>query len=113
MSELQLLLENRLKNYQGRGRDGSMLLYRLKEKIQILEDHLEQLKVNYQKLQEKRKKEENPSTEKNPKYDVIVTPEKKRGELDISTADKSKSKEFHFGGLKQVKSSPSLELFPL
>ena len=48
MSELDEMLENRLKKFKGDDENSdSVMFYRLREKIDLLEDHLDTLKTNY------------------------------------------------------------------
>ena len=64
------MLDQKLRKYQGEG--DSVIFYRLREKIDLLEDHLKNLKTNYQKLERKKKKQEKDR----PSLPVPLHPEK-------------------------------------
>lgn len=44
------MLQNNLKQFRGDNQGDSMLFFRLNEKIDLLEDHLDELKQKYHKI---------------------------------------------------------------
>lgn len=112
MSELEDMMENKLKSYNSRPPQDSIIFYRLREKMEVLEDDIQMVKGRCNK------EKPNGSQKSIPEESIFETPKKLRPLLgsDLSTYDRSrKSKKLMSPStnLQMMKSLPNLELLPL